>query len=311
MIIKVKTPSRISLFGGGCDLDSYSSKYGGVCVSLAINLYEELHFFTGDDLYHGYTELPIGVPADMAYSVLKSYKVGSMHHARIKTAFDGVIGAGLGSSGAFGVGLIAAIKRSKGERIERTQLAQEAWLEENKLWTTGKQDQFAAAYGGLNIFKFGKQTVVIPYPRHIGDQLTDYLHLFYTGGKRSSAKMQKKLDHLTPAKIDYLNQIKDIALIASGALLSGKMDLVGKLLHASWEVKRKLGVSNEKIDGIYDYARANGAMGGKLLGAGEAGYMVFFVPPEKSGQFVEKMAKKGLEETDFSIDYNGVQTRIL
>ena len=239
--------------------------------------------------------------------------IGSGHHSKIETSFDGLIGAGLGSSASFSVALLAAIKRSKDERIEnRTKLAQEAWMEENKMgWFGGKQDQVAAAHGGLNVITFGKNIELAGFNRMIGDNLLQYLHLFYTGGKRDSYKIQRKLEKLSPDKIHYLNQLKDIAIIGQKALFDGRMELVGKLLHASWEAKKGLGVSNEKIDRIYEKGKKAGAIGGKLLGAGESGYMVFFVPPQKKEKFLEEMIKIHLERVDFEVDYQGVSTRIL
>lgn len=303
-------PARISLFGGGTDL-TYAEKYGGIVISMAINLYQRIEYFDGEDIYGGYTELPYKVSGDFAYSIFSSYGVGGMHLTRIKTSFDGVIGAGLGSSGSFGVGLIAAIKRARGERINRGQIAQEAIFEENKLWITGRQDQYAAAFGGFNILKFGKMNEVISFDRIIGDQISEYLHLFYTGGQRKSSRKQIGLKTLKTEDKKKLDELKDIALIAQRAIYEGKMELVGKLLHASWEIKRGMGTSTNKINMIYQYARDNGAIGGKLCGAGQSGYMLFMVSPEKSKDFVEKMRLKGLEETDFSIDYQGVNTRIL
>lgn len=311
MIISSRTPARISLFGGGSDLDSYSTKYGGLVISMAINLYQELKLYTGEESWSRVTKFPAGVSNDLAFSITKNYGLGSFHHCVMKSAFNGVVGAGLGSSGAFGVGLIAAIRKSKGIPMDRNYLAQAAWVEESRLWTTGKQDQYAAAFGGFNVLIFGKQTEVISYPREKGDKIAEYLHLFYTGGSRKSAKLQKKYETLTAQKLMYLDQIKTIAQMALQAIRAENMELIGKLLHASWEIKREMGASTERIDSIYNYARNHGALGGKLLGAGEAGYMVFFVKPEERREFLTAMTEKGHESIDFAICYNGVQTRIL
>lgn len=308
MIISSRTPSRASLFGGGTDLEEYSSKYGGLTISIAINLYQELKFYTGEESWNRVTKFPAGISSDLAFSITKNYGMGSFHHCVMKSAFNGIVGAGLGSSGAFGVGLIAAIQRSRGIPLDRERIAHAAWIEESKLWTTGKQDQYAAAFGGFNVMLFDKHTEVIAYDREHGDKLAEYLHLFYTGGSRKSAKLQTDL---TPQKIAYLHEIKSIAEMALRAIREENMELIGKLLHASWEIKRKMGASTEKIDQIYQYARENGALGGKLLGAGESGYCMFYVNPNKRQSFLRAMGKKGLEATDFAIDWNGVNTRIL
>ena len=314
MLIIAKSPSRISLFGGGTDLISYSSRFGGITISMSINLYSSVKLYTGDDIFKlGGSVFPNGVDPSLAYSILTNAGIGSGHHSKIETSYDGVIGAGLGSSASFSVALLAAIKRSKGERIEdRTKLANDAWMEENKMgWYGGRQDQVAASYGGLNVITFGKNIELTGFNRMIGDNLLQYLHLFYTGGKRDSHKIQRKLEKLTPEKIHYLNQIKDIAIIGQKALFDGRMELAGKLLHASWEAKKGLGVSNEKIDSIYAQGREAGAIGGKLLGAGESGYMIFWVSPQKKKKFLEEMSKIHLEKVDFEIDYQGCSSRIL
>src|SRR3990167_532240 len=196
MIIVAQSPSRISLFGGGTDLQSYSQRFGGIVVSLAINLYSKVTLYTGDDLFAlGKSTVPQGVGPDLAYSILKNHNLGSMHHCTFESSFDGVVGAGLGSSASFSVALLAAIKRSNGERIkDRTKLAHDAWMEEKKIgWYGGKQDQVAAAHGGLNVITFGKQVEVLGFNRMVGDHVLSYLNLFYTGGKRDSFKIQKKL----------------------------------------------------------------------------------------------------------------------
>src|SRR3990167_6114285 len=191
MLIIAKSPSRISLFGGGTDLISYSSRFGGITISMSINLYSSVKLYTGDDIFKlGGSVFPNGVDPSLAYSILTNAGIGSGHHSKIETSYDGVIGAGLGSSASFSVALLAAIKRSKGERIEdRTKLANDAWMEENKMgWYGGRQDQVAASYGGLNVITFGKNIELTGFNRMIGDNLLQYLHLFYTGGKRDSHK---------------------------------------------------------------------------------------------------------------------------
>ena len=314
MIVQTQAPARISLYGGGTDIPSYSQRFGGIVISLAINLYQHVTLYTEDDLFSIATNtFPYNVDPSFAYSILNHFGIGSFHHSQIGTSFDGVTGAGLGSSASFAVALIAAIRKSKGESLEnRTKLALEAWMEENKMgWYGGKQDQVASAHGGFNIITFGKSIEVSSFDRMVGDHVTSYLHLFYTGGKRDSYKIQKKLEKLSPNKIKYLNQIKDIAIIAQQAIFEGRMELAGKLLHASWEAKKGLGVSSEKIDKIYEKGREAGAIGGKLLGAGESGYFVFWVSPQKKKKFLEEMKKINLERVDFEISYNGVETRIL
>ncbi len=235
-----------------------------------------------------------------------------MHFSRVQSTFDGEIQAGLGSSGSFAVALIAALKREKGERIDKQKLINEAWEAESLVGKRGGvQDQYAATYGGFNIFYFKKgKTDIYAYDKSIGDHISEYLVLYYIGDKRKSEKVQMKT--MTKDRIKHLNQIKDIALMAQRAILEGRTDMIGKLLHASWEEKKlSNNVTSDKIDHLYDKGRKNGALGGKLCGAGAGGYMVFWVDPTKQKEFKKKMKKEGLEPTDFEISYDGVSTRIL
>ncbi len=313
MIIKSSAPSRISLFGGGSDLPDYYLRYGGVVISMAINLRTEVTLTTEDDLWtNAYTKLPFGADPQLCYAILNSYQKGSMHFSRVQSSFDGSIGAGLGSSASFAVALIAALKREHSERIVKQKLINEAWEAESLIGKRGGvQDQYASVYGGFNIFYFKKgKTDIFAYDRTIGDHISDYLVLYYTGGHRDSGKIQMK--KMTKERIKHLNQIKEIALMAQHAILEGRTDMIGKLLHASWEEKKLSNpVSNPYIDGLYNKGRKNGALGGKLCGAGGSGYMIFWVDPTKQTDFKEKMKKEGLEPIDFSIDYQGLDTRIL
>jgi D-glycero-alpha-D-manno-heptose-7-phosphate kinase len=241
--------------------------------------------------------------------------MGGMHHATVETSFEGIIGAGLGSSGSFSVALVGALLRNAGKTPYRDLVAETAWdIEVNDLgWYGGKQDQYAAAFGGLNFITFGARVKVIPAERKHGDALLKWLLLVYIGGERESRKIQQPFKHLTEEKIAQLDQIKELALKGAQALVDLDMELLGQFIDESFELKRKVNpkVSNKKIDSIYEYAKENGAIGGKIIGAGEAGYMIFLISPTKRKQLVEKLAKKGIEEVDFCIDWTGLETRIL
>ncbi len=313
MIIKSSAPSRISLFGGSTDLPDYFLKYGGIVISMAINLRTEVTLTTEDDLWtNAYTKLPYKADPQLCYSILNNYQLGSMHFSRVQSTFDGEVKAGLGSSASFAIALIAALKRTRNERIDKQKLITEAWEAERLIGKKGGiQDQYAAAYGGFNIFNFKrKKTDIFAFDNTIGDHISEYLILYYTGGHRDSGKIQIK--RMTTDKIKHLNQIKDIALLAQRAIIDGRTDLIGKLLHATWEEKKlSNNVSNDNIDRLYDIGRQNGALGGKLCGAGGSGYMIFWVDPNKQQEFKKQMSKEGLEPIDFSIDYQGLDTRIL
>jgi D-glycero-alpha-D-manno-heptose-7-phosphate kinase len=318
MHILSEAPSRISLFGGSSDLPDYYYDHGGVVISLAINLRTQIHFYQGEDSWDNPgTKFPHGANPDLYYSILTRMGVGGRHAATSRSSFDGVIGAGLGSSASFSVALIAAIKKAKGEKIDRRVVAELAWDAEQKIGRTGgKQDQYAAAYGGANVIIFpphGEKIDIIGYEREPIEDLIGSLVLFYIGGTRESSSLQQKLRKPTKEQIAGIDSIKDIAMVAHKAMLRGNITALGELLHESWLAKRQLNskISSSKIDDIYAYGRQQGALGGKICGAGGCGYMLFIVPKEKRAAFVDKMRIKHLEETDFSVNWDGVQTRII
>ncbi len=317
MRIISQSPARISLFGGGSDLPSYYEKNGGVVISMAINLRTNIEFYTKDDIFQNPgTHFPYNANPDLYYSILNSMGIGGGHLSASRSSFDGVIGAGLGSSASFSVALISAINKTRGERLDRREIAELAWQAEQRIGRiTGKQDQYASAFGGFNVilFRKDKKIEILPYGRSIADHMLSYMNLFYIGGTRESTKLQKSLIKPTLEQLSLLDDIKDSAFIAQKAILEGKMEIVGKLMNYSWEAKKKLNpnISTGKIDFIYEYARENGAMGGKICGAGSCGYFLFLVSPEKRSKFNEAMAKKNLEPTDFSYDWQGLDARIL
>lgn len=309
MIIQGNAPTRISLFGGSTDLPEYYLKHGGIVISMAINLRSHVTLFTDKDIYEGYTELPEGTDKTLCFSILKKYEMDSLHHSRVISEFDGVIGAGLGSSASFSIALLSALKKNKGERVDRSRLASEAYFAEKAIgYNTGVQDQYAASYGGFNIYSFNNSGVeILNYSRDVAEHIQSYMVLYYMGGQRESSGAQ--IARITPKRISHLNKIKDIALIGQKAISDGRTEIIGKLLHASWEEKKLSNkVSTPFIDQLYERGRKNGALGGKLLGAGGCGYMMFWVSPEKQKDFKNKM---NIDPIDFGIDYTGGEARIL
>ena len=175
----------------------------------------------------------------------------------------------------------------------------------------GKQDQYAATYGGLNQIYIGREVLVRPLVTIHQDELLSSLVLIYLGGKRED-KLQEGLKVMTQDKLEALNRIKKIAIRAVEYIKTGDIEMVAKLLNRSWEEKKKTNkVSNKTIDEAYDLGMANGAWGGKIMGAGGGGYMVFMCDPLKKEAFILNMKKYGLENVDFSIDKNGLETKIL
>ena len=316
MKILATAPARISLFGGGTDVPSYFTKYGGKVINMAINLRQHVKVYVGDDLFgHNGNKFPYDADPRLFYEIFKKYGLNGIHHIGIRSEFDGFVKSGLGSSASAAVALIGGFYKHIGKKLDRAAIAEEAWdIEVNTLgWYGGKQDQYAAAYGGMNLIEFGKQVKVTPLPRKQAENLLFSMVLIYIGGTRESRDIQKGFKELTEEQIKALDAIKSYVDKAQHYINRGDLRSVGTLMHEVWQLKKKSnkGVSNPKIDEIYNYAFENGALGGKILGAGGAGYMLFIVKPEDKENFIGKMKENGYEDIDFSIDWNGVEARIV
>ncbi len=315
MVIKASAPSRISLIGGGSDLAEYADQFSGSVLSMTINLRTHVELLTGDDMWNEYNVFPQSCSPALCYKICEEYGVDSMHHSVVKSSFDGRIGAGLGSSGSFAVALIAALERLKEREFDKNDLAEKAYqIEVNKLGKLGgRQDQFAAAFGGLNIINFSSQTTVTPLFNYLGDWLYQYMILFYVGGERKSEDLQNEFKKLTPQKINYLHSMKKLVGPAIGRLMDKDIEGFASLLKDGWELKKLSNdkVSNKKIDKIYQKGIDAGALAGKLLGAGKGGYFLFLVEPKLRNNLVNEMNIIGAEEIDFMLDLNGVESRII
>lgn len=301
MIIS-RTPFRISFFGGGTDYPAWYRREGGAVLSTTIDKY----------LYITCRYLPPFFPQRHRIVWSKIENVASIQeiqHPAIRSGLDWLgfndtegpgldihyqgdlpARSGMGSSSAFAVGLLNALSALKGQRVTKRDLALRAISLEQDLLseTVGAQDQTAAAYGGLNHIEFQRSgdivvTPMVTRPDRLR-QLEDSLMLFYSGISRFASEIAADVVVNLESKRQSLLEMRlmvDQAIdILSG---DGSLDHFGTLLHQAWMHKRQLSarVSNGVIDGMYDLARANGALGGKLLGAGESGFMLFFVPPDK------------------------------
>ena len=299
MIIS-RTPLRISFFGGGTDYPAWYLKEGGAVLSTTIDKY----IYIPCRYVPPFFETRHSIVWAKMENVLK---IDEIEHPAIRTAlrylgFNDDFGvdiryqgdipsrSGMGSSSAFVVGLLNALKALNGERMSKHQLALTAiHLEQNILnEAVGAQDQVATAYGGLNFIEFLRggeicvQPVILPQDRM--HQLDDCLMLFYSGISRFSSEIAAQVVANIPTKSDSLNRMRNLVDDAT-KVLSGdhSLDDFGALLHDTWVLKRGLSnrVSNDTIDGIYERARKAGALGGKLLGAGESGFMLFYVPQDR------------------------------
>jgi len=321
MIIS-RTPFRISFFGGGTDYPVWYKKNGGSVLSTAINKYCYINCRVLPPFFeHNIRVVYSQIENRNSYEEVQHPSVReTMRFLGVDTGLeihhDGDLPArsGLGSSSAFTVGLLHALYALKGYTADKKRLAEESIFIEQELIreTVGSQDQIAAAYGGLNHICFAKDGGFHVHPvvvsRERQKELTGNLMLFYTGVKRMASDVAKSYTTMTQ---DRRKQLKKIGGFVNDGLsiLTGNQDIMefGRLLHESWLQKRSLSekVSNSYVNNIYEAAMNNGAIGGKLLGAGGGGFLLLFVPPEYRKRV--RLALNNLIHVPFDIDHAGSQ----
>ena len=316
-----RTPYRISFFGGGTDYPEWYRIHGGAVLSMAINKY---CYITGRHLPPFF-----GIRHRIVWSHIETVgAISEILHPAVRaglqaSGFDDDEGvelhhqgdlparSGIGSSSAFAVGLINVLHAMRGQSIEKDELARAAIdLEQNKLKeTVGCQDQVASAYGGLNVIRFNKDGHIGVEPLGLTDgqlqTLEQRLMVFYTGTSRLSSTLSKQLVDNLGAKTKNLQRMQAMVPEAVELLRKSDLDSFGRLLHESWTLKRGLtgAISTSAIDRIYDDAIRAGALGGKLLGAGGAGFMVFVVPNDKQEQVREALSQ--LISVPVRVDFTG------
>ena len=333
MTLVGRAPVRISFGGGGTDLASYYEKYGGVVVSAAIDKYfytilelrqdNRIQIISADlQLNHTVKDcysLKYGEGLDIPVAVLKHLHV--QRGLNLLMASEVPPGTGLGSSGAVTVNIINTINHLEHMKMSKQDLAEMAYdIEYNKLHLPiGKQDEYASAFGGLNFITFEKnETIVEPLhvPKEVRMRMEDDIMLFFTGRTRQSSKILKSQDSSTKDEsgevVERLHEIKDIAFKVKKAIEIGDLTEMGHLLDMSWQNKKKLakGISNPRINKIYDLAKKNGAVGGKLTGAGGGGYMMLFCHKKYQPAVRKAMEKEGLSLLDFKFDHKGAKTML-
>lgn len=322
-MIIARSPLRISLGGGGTDIPSYSNEFEGFLIAGAINKYVYVT-----------VNRPFQQEINLKYSVIEKTKdVSQIQHPIIKEVLSSLelktpqieissiadipAGTGLGSSGSFTTALIKAIYSHYRRSIHPTELAEMACeIELVKLGEPiGKQDQYIAAYGGLTEFIFKKDGSVFAQPLAIDlntlHDLEDNLLLFFTGISRSAGSILK--DQVTKSQshdqkmLDNLHFTKDLGLRSKNALIQGNTTKFGELMHEHWQHKksRSNGMSNEFIDDAYNLAVKSGAVGGKLVGAGGGGFLMFYATDKE--KLRTQMSKLGLEEVRFQFDFEGTK----
>ena len=321
-MIITRTPFRISFAGGGTDLKAYYSKEPGKVISSSITnyIYVVLKRQIGI-VEHKYrvnwskVEFCNEIDEIEHPIVREALKMFDIDFAIEITTFTEIPGqTGLGSSSSFAVGLVNGLRAIKGEMATKHVLASEAAHIEVDLLgrTMGKQDHYAASYGNFNIFTFEANDVVwvepVLYRPEVKEKLQKNLMLFYTGLKRDASAILKSQEEQTDIKFDSLRKLQALVEPMRDVLSKGKnLNQFGEILHEGWMLKRQLtdDISSSVIDKYYKKARKAGAIGGKILGAGGGGFLLFYVPRGKQKQV--KGALKDLYYLPVQFDSSGTR----
>jgi D-glycero-alpha-D-manno-heptose-7-phosphate kinase len=319
-MLVTRTPLRLSIGGGGTDLPSYYERFGGFVISAAISRHVYIavsrSFYPG--YYLKYSQFELAQTLDEIRHPLfrEALRLHGMEpRIDISSIADVPAGTGLGSSGAFLVGLVHALHAYKRQRISPADLAEEAVSIDMGLLAepVGKQDQYIAAYGGIICQEYHADGTVTITPLQLSEtvarELRDGLMLFFTGQSRDASDLlsdqRKRSEDGDPAMIENLHFIKDLGLRIKATLEQGDVDAYAGLMHEHWVRKRERSksMSNARIDGCYNHAMAHGALGGKLVGAGGGGFLLFYT--HERAKLRRAMIEVGLEEMDFDFDYEG------
>jgi D-glycero-alpha-D-manno-heptose-7-phosphate kinase len=322
-MIITRSPLRISIGGGGTDLESYYQHYEGFLIAAAINKYVYVNVIRpfSEGIYLKYSQIENVRNVDEVQhkifrEVLKMYQLKTPQ-IEITTLAEIPSGTGLGSSGSFTTALILAMNLHRKSPLNKQELAELAChIEITKLHEPiGKQDQYIAAFGGITCFTFHKDHKVTVEPLKISmetlHELEDNLLLFFTGFSRSASEIlndqHTKSQKSDPDMIKNLHFVKEIGFCTKKALEKGNVKEFGELMHTHWlnKKKRSHGMSNSQIDNWYELGIKNGATGGKLVGAGGGGFLLFHA--HNRDELRKTMKDAGLEEVRFSFDFEGTK----
>ena len=322
-MIITRSPLRITLGGGGTDLPSYYKDHSGFLIAGATDkyVYITLHKTFVDELIIKYSKMErVKNATDVQHPIIREAMmlVGiEAPFLEITSMADIPAGTGLGSSGSFTTGLLKALHAYKRNLVHPQELAEQACnIEIDKLGEPiGKQDQYIAAYGGITCFRFLPDGRVDAWPLNISTEtrytLEDNLLLFFTGYSREASSILKEQDDKSKRDdremIENLHYVKDMAKRSQNALESGNLNEFANIMKEHWEYKKQRSgsMSNPKIDEWYNLAIENGAMGGKLIGAGGGGFLMFY--SEDKTRLRHTMAKAGLQEVRFHFDFEGTK----
>lgn len=320
-MIIARSPLRVTLGGGGTDLPSYYRGHEGFLLSAAIDkyVYVNVHRPFVEGIFLKYSQLEsVNSISEVQHPIIREalqmleFKTPQIE---VSSLADIPAGTGLGSSGSFTTALLKALYAHRKRHLHQEELAELAChIEIDRLGEPiGKQDQYIASIGGVTCFTFHKDDKVTAEPLNISMNtmldLEDNLLLFFTGFSRSASGILKdqevKSQKNDADMLNNLHYVKDLGYRSRDALIDGNVQLFGELMHEHWEHKkrRSSGMSNPKIDEWYELGMKNGALGGKLVGAGGGGFLMFMA--HDRDRLRRSMTQAGLEEVRFRFDFEG------
>jgi D-glycero-alpha-D-manno-heptose-7-phosphate kinase len=337
MIIRSKAPFRLGLAGGGTDVSPYSDQFGGAILNATINLFARttiiptnnkkivFHSVDNDESYEFEADciLPLNGKIDLQIGIynriVKDFNQNKPLSFELTTSMDVPTGSGLGTSSTLVVSVIGAFVEWLQLPLGEYDIAQLAYdIERNDLkMAGGKQDQYAATFGGVNFMEFyGDRVVVNPLriKKSFLHEIAFDLILYYTKTSRESAKIiEKQIENVKKSDskpIEAMHALKKQAFSMKEAFLRSEVSKIGEVLHQSWINKKKMapGITNEMIDLIYDTAINAGAIGGKISGAGGGGFMMFFAEKTNRYKVVKALEKLGGEVKQYEFTHSGLFT---
>ena len=333
MIIRSKAPLRISFAGGGTDVPPYPQERGGAVLSVTINKYAYASLMPTDDdaitvrsldydvmaKYHTSEDLTYNGELDLVKAAIRRMVGMEQRGLSLFLRSDAPPGSGLGSSSTLVVALVGLFRHWLRRPLTDYQIAELAYqIERVDLGIKGgMQDQYAATFGGVNFIEFSDKAVIVNPLRVSLDRLNELefcLLLCYTGRTRVSAhiveRQTESFIHKKDQVVRALDAQKEMAIQMKNALLQGRLDDLGDLLHQAWQTKKDLdpAITTPQIDEMYEAARQQGAIGGKILGAGGGGYMLLYCPFDRKHLVATELERLGGQVVDFGFDLRGLQT---
>jgi len=337
MIIRSKAPLRLGLAGGGTDVAPYSELYGGAILNATISMYayatiqprndgrivfnsiDKEEFYTMDSAGSLAVDGRLDLHKGIYNRIVRDY-AGKPLSFELSTFVDAPPGSGLGTSSTLVVAIVGAFAEWLNLPLGEYDLAHLAYeIERNDLHMAGgKQDQYAATFGGFNFMEFSKEDKVIVNPLRIRekylDELAHNLVLYHTETSRLSSIIIEQQTRNVLSKniksLEAMHKLKEQAVMMKEAILKGDLDKIGEILDFGWKFKKNLadGVSNQFIDEIYETAMSNGATGGKISGAGGGGFMFFYCPGNNRSRVIESLKKFGGQAKRYEFTSRGLAT---